>query len=71
MKQLTLKQARTAKGWTQNTLAAKSGIDQTAISKIERGGCDDVMNSTAAALENALGLKRGTLLFGESAEAVA
>lgn len=63
MKQLTLKQAREAKGWTQVELAAASGIDQRAISKIERGGNTDVMNSTAAALETALGVKRGTIVF--------
>jgi transcriptional regulator with XRE-family HTH domain len=67
----TLKQARDAKGWTQEQLAAKSGVDQRVISKIERGAVGDVMNSTAAALEEALGVKRGTLAFGAAALEIA
>lgn len=63
----TLRQARDAKGWTQEELAAKSGVDQRAISKIERGESEDPQNSTAAKLESALGLKRGTLVFGRDA----
>lgn len=65
----TLKQARDDKGWTQEQLAAESGVDQRAISKIERGAVEDPQNSTVKALEEALGLKRGTLIFG--AEAIA
>lgn len=66
---LTLKDAREAKGWTQLRLAAESGIDQRVISKIEIGGTNDPRNSTVAALEDALGVKRGTLVFGERAVA--
>ena len=65
----TLYEARTAKGWSQPELARRSGIDQRVISKIECGGTDDPQNSTAAALEKALGLKRGTLVFGAEAKA--
>lgn len=69
VKHLTLKQAREAKGWTQQDLEAAtarrgSRVDQRSISKIERGGTDDPQNSTVAALEAALGLRRGTLVFG-------
>lgn len=71
MAKKTLKQARDAKGWTQEQLAHRSGIDQRVISKIERGAVGDVMNSTAAALEAALGLKRGTLAFGAAALEIA
>lgn len=63
----TLKQAREDKGWTQQQLAERSGIEQQVISKIELGKTDDPQNSTAKALEQALGLKRGTLVFGEEA----
>lgn len=62
MKQLTLKQARDAKRWTQEDLEEASGIDQRAISKIEQGGVDP-KNSTVVALEKALGVPRGTLVF--------
>lgn len=65
----TLKQARDEKGWTQEELAEKSGVDQRAISKIERGLVEDPHNSTVKELEQALGLKRGTLIFGEEAVA--
>ncbi len=62
---ITLQQAREHKGWTQEQLEAASGVDQRNISKIERGGIADPRNSTVIALEDALGLKRGTLVFGE------
>jgi ribosome-binding protein aMBF1 (putative translation factor) len=68
---MTLKQARDAKGWTQVELAAKSRIDQAHISKIERGEVCDPKNSTVAALEKALGVRRGTLVFGIQSEALA
>jgi transcriptional regulator with XRE-family HTH domain len=64
VKHQTLKHARDAKGWTQEDLAARSGIDQRVISKIECGKTEDPSNSTVTALELALGVKRGTLVFG-------
>lgn len=76
-KHLTLKEARDAKGWTQERLEAETkrvdpdgvGVNQRAISKIERGAVDDPMNSTVVHLENALGVARGTLIFGREAMA--
>lgn len=69
---MTLRAARDAKGWTQEQLEAASGIDQRNISKIENGDVVDPRNSTVEALEYALGLRRGTLVFGpEPREAVA
>lgn len=69
MQRLTLRKARELKGWTQEQLEAASGIEQQVISKIERGGTDDPRNSTVEALETAMGLKRGTLVFGHLAAA--
>lgn len=74
-KHLTLKEARDAKGWTQERLEAETksvdpdrkGVDQRAISKIERGEVEDPMNSTVVLLETALGVQRGTLVFGREA----
>lgn len=60
----TLKDARGAKGWTQEELESRSGVDQRHISRIERGDIADPRNSTVVALEGALGVKRGTLVFG-------
>lgn len=70
---LTLKQAREAKGWTQEQLEAETErlgdrVDQRNISKIENGGIVDPRNSTVDMLERALGVKRGTLIFGERAD---
>jgi transcriptional regulator with XRE-family HTH domain len=69
VKRLTLRQARKRKGWTQHRLAEATRalgrlIDQRNISKIEAGDVGDVMNSTAETLELALGVPRGTLVFG-------
>jgi transcriptional regulator with XRE-family HTH domain len=69
VKHLTLKRARIAKGLTQEELAAVSGVQQSAISKLERGDVSDPQKSTADALEDALGLQRGTLIFGPAAVA--
>jgi transcriptional regulator with XRE-family HTH domain len=68
---LTLKQARKAKGWTQKQLEAASGIQQGTISRLERRSAELFpAYTTVYALEDALGLKRGTLVFGQR-EAVA
>lgn len=64
MKHTTLKAARLAQGWTQEQLADASGVQQSAISKLERGDVADPQKSTADALEDALSLRRGTLVFG-------
>lgn len=78
-KRLTLRQAREAKGWSQSQLATETQalgseftpVDQRNISKIERGEVSDPQNSTVTSLETALGLRRGTLVFGVEAEALA
>lgn len=77
-KHLTLKEARDAKGWTQQQLEAETqradpngvGVNQRTISGIERGDAADPMNSTVVLLETALRLQRGTLVFGKQAEAL-
>lgn len=70
-KRLTVKAARDAKRWTQEVLEAKSGVNQSTISKLERGEVEDPSKSTVDALEDALQLQRGTLVFGAEAEALA
>lgn len=61
---VTVKQARKAKGLTQEQLSRLSGVDQRAISKIERGKVADVMFSTGMALADALGIDPHLLRFG-------
>jgi transcriptional regulator with XRE-family HTH domain len=60
--QVTLKAARDDKEWTLETLAEKSGIDKSTISRLERG-LTRPTHDTVKALEKALRLPRGTLLF--------
>jgi transcriptional regulator with XRE-family HTH domain len=54
---LAVKDLRTALGWTQRTLAAKSGVSQAWISEIERGRCPDVSISTIDRLLVAMGAR--------------
>lgn len=61
--QVRLKAARDAKGWTLKTLAEKVGVHESTLSRLERGETTP-MHDTAKALEKALGVKRGTLVFG-------
>lgn len=82
VKQMTLKQARDSKGWSQETLEAATAVlaakcpdvyvtvDQRNISKIENGAIVDPRNSTVLTLETALEVRRGTLVFGQR-EAIA
>jgi transcriptional regulator with XRE-family HTH domain len=60
--QLTLKQARDKRKLTFAQLAAKSGIHKATVARIERGEVRP-MHDTVVALEEALGLARGTLKF--------
>lgn len=69
VKHLTLQQARDAKGWTQKQLEDKSGVPQARISQIESGITRNPSNDTVKELEKALGLRRGTLIFGVEAHA--
>lgn len=66
---LTLRQARDKRGLTQDELSALSGVPQSRIAEIETGKTQDPQNKTVKALEEALRLKRGTLIFGEEAVA--
>lgn len=65
MKQLDLKTAREARGWTQSELARQAGLDKSTVSRLEAGEKTDPSNATVAKLELALRLRRGTLVFGE------
>jgi transcriptional regulator with XRE-family HTH domain len=59
---LRLKELREAKGWTQAELAARSGVNQGTISKIENektGGIDFV---NLEALADALGVDAAVLI---------
>ena len=64
MKQITLREARTARGLTQEQLEKISGVAQSQISLIERGGTLDPASSTLLKLANALKLDPRALRFG-------
>lgn len=51
----------------QETLAERSGVDQSTVSRLERGGIRKPTPETVEALEAALGLKPGSLVFGDQA----
>jgi len=63
---MTLREARTRKGWTQEQLEAASGIRQGSLSRLERS-TDNPKLDTVRTLEQALGLKPGSLVFGRAA----
>lgn len=63
--QLSLKQARDLKGWSLERLAEESGLNKSTLSRVERGETEP-LHSTVIALEDALGLKRGSLVFEPS-----
>ncbi len=70
MKRLALREAREKKGWTQEQLEAATErlgnrVDQRNISKIESEINTDPRNRTVEVLEQALGVPRGTLVFGQ------
>lgn len=67
MKSTTLREARTRKRWTQEELEARAGVDQSVISKLERGVSSSPRLDTVRKLEAALGLKPGQLVIGRVA----
>lgn len=49
----------------QETLAERSGVDQSTVSRLERGVHRKPKPETVEALERALKLKPGCLVFGD------
>ena len=67
MQQFDLRSARKRRRMDQVTLAQKSGVNQSTVSRAERGA--KPTPETIAALEDALGLKPGQLVFGAPQQA--
>lgn len=61
--------ARERRQWTMEQLAERSGVNKGTISRIESGQISNPSNDTVKNLETALGLQRGTLVFGQGDEA--
>lgn len=66
---LTVREAREKRGWTPEELAEHAGVHRATVYRIEAGASPNY--STVEALETALRVKPGTLLFGVTAEAKA
>lgn len=64
MKRMLLREARRRAGLTQVELSAKSGVGQTAISKIEVGVVTDPSFETVRRLADALNMDPRALRFG-------
>ena len=66
MNSITLREARYRAHLTQDDLAAKSGIDQTTISRLETNPNAHPGPNTIAALAKALRIAASRLTFGAS-----
>lgn len=64
---LTLRDARNKKGWTPDYLAERSGVSRATIYRLEAG--ETPSYDTVTKLEEALRVRRGTLMFGQAMEA--
>lgn len=65
-----IKQARTAKGFTQEELAEKVGVKKSAVAKWENGRVSEIKRSNLKKLADALGLKPSQLLGDIEADPV-
>jgi len=61
---IDLRTAREKRGWDRQTLAKAAGVANSTVGRIESGEIINPSSWTVACLEQALGLRRGTLLFG-------
>jgi transcriptional regulator with XRE-family HTH domain len=67
VKEMTLREARRLRGWTQEQLEERSGVEQAVISRVERGANRNPGIKTVRKLETALNVR---LIFGaEEAQA--
>lgn len=66
---MTLRAARTKRGLTQEQLESASGVDQSVISRLERGAVTNPEFETVRKLAKALAIEPGQLRFGAQVEA--
>jgi transcriptional regulator with XRE-family HTH domain len=65
MRPITLLDARRRRRLDQVTLAKRSGLNQSTVSRLEQGAITKPSRETVQQLELALGLKPGRLVFGD------
>jgi transcriptional regulator with XRE-family HTH domain len=63
MQQIDLRTARKRRRMDQVTLAARSGLNQSTVSRLEKGGIKRPTPETVERLERALRLRPGQLTF--------
>jgi transcriptional regulator with XRE-family HTH domain len=63
MKAMSLREHRRGRKWTQERLAAESGVDQTTISRLETEPNPNPTETTKNALAKALGIAPSKLRF--------
>ncbi len=63
----TIRQLRQARGWTQDQLARRLGVEQGAVSKWERGVAVPHPR-TRKRLANVFGVELGEIAFGQDEE---
>lgn len=61
----TIRAERARKDWSQEELAAKSGVSRVHIGRIERGETTNPTHSTLRSLADALGVSVSALVDGE------
>jgi len=72
MKHETLHEARMRRGIDSvGALANLAGVSKATVSRIETGAITNPSSATVAKLENALRLRRGSLVFGVPRERAA
>jgi transcriptional regulator with XRE-family HTH domain len=65
---MTVTAARERRGWTPEQLAEQAGVHRATVYRIESGEIRNPSITTVQALEQALGVRRGTLDFGLSTD---
>lgn len=68
MKAITIREARKRRGWTQEQLAEKAGVDQSTISDLETGKSATPTFDVVMRVAGALRLDVRTLRVGHQAE---
>lgn len=66
MQHLTVKEARAKRKLSRAALAKESGVNRSTVARIEEGEVTPLHN-TVTAMEAAMGLKPGTLVFHSEA----
>lgn len=62
---MTLRKALERMEWTPDELAARASVSRATVYRLQAGEVTNPSNDTVLKLEQALKLRRGTLVFGD------